>query len=79
MLVFQAVRGHPGQGVGRGGLGCTEATTGIHPIAPLSGGGATLFISRHTHWDYENAGGLKQKHSPLLSFATAFLLLFLLE
>lgn len=48
-----------------GGLGWTEATTGIYPIAPLSGGGAALFISWHSHWDYGNAGGLKHKHSPL--------------
>lgn len=38
--VVQRLRGHPGQE-----LGWTEAVTGIYPIAPLSGGGATLFIS----------------------------------
>lgn len=38
--------GHPGRG---GGLSSTEASTGIHPIAPLSDVGAALFIACHTH------------------------------
>ena len=63
-----------------GDLGWKMASAGIHPLALLSDGGATLFITHthshththtpthahtHTHWDYVNAGGLKHKHFPL--------------
>lgn len=60
------------------GVGCAELRRRITVIELLSWGGTALFICTHTythtctHWDYGNAGGLEQKHSPLpvlLSFA----------